>query len=105
VASDIGGLLVYLVPLLLLVLAVGFLLGRRGRDSRDLSGPPTLEAPPPASPAPSPAGRATILDPAMRMQIESALKANQKIEAIRLLREATGMGLKEAKEAVEDRRF
>ena len=35
------------------------------------------------------------------LQVQSALKAGRKIEAIKLLRKATGMGLMEAKDAVE----
>ena len=35
------------------------------------------------------------------VQVVEAMRAGNKIEAIRLLREQTGMGLKEAKEAVE----
>jgi len=34
-------------------------------------------------------------------EVQAALARGQKIEAIKLLREARGMGLKEAKEAVE----
>lgn len=43
----------------------------------------------------------TELGPAIRAEIESAIAQGHKIEAIKLLREATGMGLKESKEAVE----
>ena len=36
-----------------------------------------------------------------RQRVVAALRAGQKIEAIRIYREATGVGLKEAKDAVE----
>lgn len=41
------------------------------------------------------------LDNELPPQVQAALARGQKIEAIKLLREARGMGLKEAKEAVE----
>ncbi|MFN8372295.1 MAG: ribosomal protein L7/L12 [Anaerolineae bacterium] len=37
-----------------------------------------------------------------RLQVEDEIRANRKIEAIKLYREATGLGLKESKDAVED---
>lgn len=39
--------------------------------------------------------------PATRARIEGELAGGNKIAAIRLMREATGMGLKDSKEAVE----
>ena len=39
--------------------------------------------------------------PELPTDVVSAIEANQKIKAIKLLREATGLGLKEAKHAVE----
>lgn len=106
--SSIGSMIGFLIPLVLVVLAIGFVLGRRGRDNRNLSGPPRTAARPrmaPASPRPAQNHGGGGLDPAARMEIEAALNANQKIEAIKLLREATGMGLKEAKDAVENGSF
>lgn len=41
------------------------------------------------------------VDKALPPEVQTALARGQKIEAIKLLREARGMGLKEAKEAVE----
>ena len=35
------------------------------------------------------------------LEVIAALQRNEKIEAVRLMREQTGLGLKEAKEAVE----
>ncbi len=43
----------------------------------------------------------TSLDNELPPEVQAALARGQKIEAIKLLREARGMGLKEAKEAVE----
>ena len=37
------------------------------------------------------------------MEIDAELDARRKIKAIRLLREATGLGLKDSKEAIEER--
>lgn len=39
--------------------------------------------------------------PPIPPHVQAALRAGQKIDAIRLMREATGLGLKEAKDAVE----
>lgn len=41
------------------------------------------------------------LNDEQRQQIMSALKLNRKIEAIKIYRDATGSGLKEAKEFIE----
>ncbi|MGD7707527.1 hypothetical protein [Microlunatus sp. Y2014] len=43
-----------------------------------------------------------VLPEAARQQIEIALSAGRKIEAIKLYREATGRGLAEAKQAIDD---
>ncbi len=71
---------------------IGCVVGRNRRDKRDLSQPPAT-AGLRASPASLP--RET------RTAIEAALADGRKIDAIRMLREATGMGLKDSKEAVE----
>jgi len=90
-----------------LVFLVGFIFGRRTGGGRDLSGPPKTRSSPPAhhrrrtSHAPPQAN----LDPELRAEIEAMLGSGKKIEAIKLLREATGMGLKESKEAIEEGRF
>ncbi len=39
--------------------------------------------------------------PELPPEVVEALRANRKIEAIKLLREATGLGLREAKERIE----
>jgi len=41
-------------------------------------------------------------DPELPIEVIDAIRANRKIEAIKLLREHWGMGLKEAKQAVDD---
>jgi hypothetical protein len=50
---------------------------------------------------PRPPRSAPPLDPALDRDIDDLLSRGQKIEAIKLLREATGCGLKEAKDRVE----
>ena len=51
----------------------------------------------PAAAPPFPSGGA----PPLPMEVIAALQRNQKMEAVRLMREQTGLGLKEAREAVE----
>ena len=46
--------------------------------------------------------RASDLPESVLEEIAEQIRAGRKIEAIKLMREATGLGLKEAKEAVED---
>lgn len=117
--SDFGNMLGFLIPLVLIVLAVGFVLGRRGRDGRDLSGPPpaNMSMPPPSGlsgmpPSSGPDESDKIdfvqqitairqLDSATRAGIKAAMDSGNKIEAIKLLREGTGLGLKESKDAIE----
>ena len=83
-------------------LVAGMLIGlalRRRAPRQDLTGPPAMPAPPLA--ARSPAAGLPPLDPAQSAAIAQALARGEKIEAIKLLREATGLGLRESKEAVE----
>ena len=84
----------------LLFLAVGLLIGLlvarflRGGGRRDLT------APPPSRPAPRPMVR--IGDERISDEdILDLIRQNRKIEAIKLMREKTGLGLAEAKDAVE----
>jgi len=118
-ASDFGNMFGFLIPLVLIVFAIGFVLGRRGRDSRDLSGPPpaNMTMPPPSglSGMPlsaGPDGSDTMdiiqqltairqMDSATLAGIKAAMDSGNKIEAIKLLREGSGLGLKESKEAIE----
>ncbi len=82
---------------------LGFALINRAREGSDLMAPPVQRpvVPPmtqPAQPdATAPAG--LIVD--QRAAIEAALRADHKIEAIKLYREATGADLKASKDAVE----
>jgi len=91
-------------------LFIGFLLRSRG-GRQDLTGVPTsLAANMPRSPqgtspgsmppsAPNTSGQPPSSDSLLK--VGAALAAGNKIEAIKLLREASGLGLKEAKDAVE----
>lgn len=85
---------------LVVVFVLGFLFGRR-REGRDLSAPPATPDPVRRRPASAKAFEMTRLDPSARAAIEQALESGQKIEAIKILRDSTSLGLKEAKEAVE----
>jgi large subunit ribosomal protein L7/L12 len=81
---------------------IGFLMRRRA-PRQDLSGTP---APPPLRPlAPfrsaAPPQGGPPLTTEQVMAVEAALAQGNKIAAIKLLREATGLGLKESKDAVE----
>lgn len=74
-------------------LLIGLLLARflRGGGRRDLT------APPPARPPMPRIGEARIDDD----EIRELIRQNRKIEANKRLRDQTGLGLKEAKDAVE----
>jgi len=80
---------------------LAFWLGRRSvvRGDRDLSGPPPSFAAPRPVPAAVPA--AAGLSPEALAAIHGELARGNKINAIKLMREATGLGLAEAKQAVE----
>lgn len=90
-------------------LALALLALRRRGGERDLIAPPRLGTPappPPPMPMPTrtwPAGAAPIGDLAEEIagEVRELLAAGHKIEAIKLVRAATGMGLAEAKEMVE----
>jgi hypothetical protein len=79
----------------------------RRRGERDLIAPPRPGSPmpPPRAEPPRawPAGAAPIGDLAAELdgEVRALLAAGNKIEAIKLVRAATGMGLREAKEMVE----
>jgi hypothetical protein len=81
--------------LLLLLLVL-----RRRSGERDLIAPPQSRLPQSRS---WPAGAAPIADLAAEVdgQVRSALAAGNTIEAIKLVRAATGLGLAEAKDMVE----
>jgi hypothetical protein len=102
----------YLPVPALVAIAIAFLvllllaLRRRSAD-RDLIAPPRTGSPPPAPRAEPrrawPAGAPPIGDLAAEIdaEVRAALAAGNKIEAIKLVRAATGLGLAEAKEMVE----
>jgi hypothetical protein len=80
---------------------LAFWLGRvsAGDGGRDLSGPPQSL---PVSRAAPPMGRDPAgLAPEALTAIRSELARGNKISAIKLMREATGLGLAESKQAVE----
>lgn len=86
-----------------LLFALGFLCGaglvlalRRG-GGRDLTGPPRTLSQPNAAKTVVTVRTETIADE----EIRELIRQNRKIEAIKRLRDATGLGLKEAKDAVE----
>lgn len=72
---------------------IGVAVGQQ-RKARDLSEPPVTQD---ALPAMFP----SLLPGETRDAIEDAMRRGKKIEAIRILREASGMGLKEAKDMIE----
>jgi large subunit ribosomal protein L7/L12 len=87
----------------LLLFALGFLCGaglilalRRG-GGRDLTGPPRTLSQPNAAQTIVTVRTETIDDD----EIRELIRQNRKIEAIKRLRDATGLGLKEAKDAVD----
>lgn len=96
-------------------LVIGFIV--RSRTTRqDLTGVPNSMAaqmprspqgtspgsmPPSAAPQAAPAPGGTGLSPQVMLQIGAALAGGNKIEAIKLLREATGLDLKASKDAIE----
>ena len=84
-----------LVGFATLVLLIG---STRHRDDRiTLSGHPG----PPLSPMSGTASNGSQSPTVATAAVESLIAAGRKIEAIKLLRQETGLGLREAKEAVE----
>lgn len=87
----------------LLLFALGFLCGaglvlalRRG-GGRDLTGPPRTLSQPRAAQTIVTVRTETIDDD----EIRELIRQNRKIEAIKRLRDLTGLGLKEARDAVD----
>jgi hypothetical protein len=84
-----------------LAFAVGYLLGRQRPAAGTM--PPTIQAetrPAPApAPTPAPAPRPAVID--WEKEARAELKAGNKIMAIKIVREGTGLGLLEAKNLVE----
>lgn len=88
-----------------LLVPLWVVLRRRGAG-RDLIAPPRYGTPPPPrqSPPPAwPAGAAAIgdLPPELEAEVRALLDQNRKIDAIKIVRQATRLGLREAKEMVE----
>ena len=85
-----------LEPEFLVTLLAAFLLGRftAGRKNRDSLSP----TPPPPEEIEAALKKVTL---SKWIEIDAELDARKKIKAIRLLREATGLGLKDAKDAIE----
>jgi ribosomal protein L7/L12 len=93
-----GALIPFVLGLLLGVALTLFLLRKGREDRRDLTAPPPRAAPrPPAPPPMARVGDAHIDDE----EIRDLIRQNRKIEAIKRMRERTGLGLAEAKDAVE----
>jgi len=89
-----------------LLLLIGFVLGSRLREGRDLMAPPMqgTAIKPPYVRSPAPAAQSTpaqSLSPDSLSAVAAALRAGNKIEAIKLYRQATGADLKASKDAVE----
>lgn len=87
---------------LVLGLVIGLFIAQylRGRGRGDLTGPPRSHAAPPPMPAERPLvriGDERIDDE----EIRELIRQNRKIEAIKRVRDRTGLGLAEAKDAVE----
>lgn len=98
-----------LAAIAILFLVLLFFAFRRRSGERDLIAPPNMSqhsarpAMRPAEHRPWPAGAAPIGDLAdeMRKEVRELVDAGNKIEAIKLVRAATHLGLREAKELVE----
>lgn len=86
-------LLIGTIVLALFTLGLLVWLGQRGKGRADESAPP---APGLSSSSPPPPASSAGLD-----GVRAALAAGRKIEAIKLYRELTGLGLRESKDAVE----
>ena len=94
-----------IAAILVAVLVVVLLVMRRGRPRRIGGGDGRRPAPTP----PREGGPGVWQDPTLsnlsegdRAEIEQEIASGKKISAIKLVRQKTGMGLKEAKELVED---
>ena len=86
------------------LLLLGYVLGSRGREGRDLMAPPRAGLTPRMGvarpPAASPLGGPQV-SPEVRSAVLATLRSGNKIAAIKIYRRATGTDLKRAKEAVE----
>ncbi len=93
----------------LVIFLAGYMIGAaRARNERDLIGPPPMRGSPQPTPVssnpPKLSGKLAEwadLDEETEFAINNALAQGKTIEAIKMLREATGKGLKESKEAID----
>jgi len=88
-----GALIPFVLGLLLGVALTLFLIRKGQGDRRDLTAPPRTVQRPMVRVGDEQIGDEEILD---------LIRQNRKIEAIKLMREKTGLGLAEAKDAVEE---
>ena len=102
----VGRRLIYLPLPVLAALGIAFpilavLAFRRGGE-RDLVAPPRPGAPmPPPADWPTGAAPSGSLPPELETEVRALLAADRKIEAIKVLRAATGLSLLDAKNMVE----
>lgn len=75
---------------------VGALWGRAQRTPDSAWRPPT-----PSAPAAPFGGQSPVGSGGVSAEVQDLMRRGQKIQAIKLLREQTGLGLKEAKDVVE----
>ncbi len=94
-----------LIALGLLILVLIAMIARAGRKRDPLMGgvPPVRRGTRPVPAAALPAARlpAATLSPEVEQQVRAELAAGRKIQAIKIAREATHLGLKETKDLVE----
>ena len=93
-----GALIPFVLGLLLGVALTLFLIRKGGDSRRDLT------APPPRMAQRAPETRTTVRvgdEQTIDRDTVDPIRQNRKIEAIKLMREKTGLGLAEAKDAVE----
>lgn len=93
------------LPLLILgalvVLAALFWALRRRTGERDLMTPPRPDSPRPAAPAPAVVVAPVELPEELRRELWNLIHTGNPIQAIKLVRDRTGLGLKEAHDYVE----
>ncbi|WP_374524414.1 ribosomal protein L7/L12 [Sphingopyxis sp.] len=78
----------------------GLVLALRRGGGRDLTGPPrTLSQPRPVAPVDLP--RIDVATASRDEELLDLIRRGRKIEAIKHLRDRTGLGLREAKDAIE----
>ena len=95
-------ILLLLIALPLAGFSYGFRKGRENLRRGDLMAPPAdLGGVPGAPGAPSPPPAPLSLPAEAERQVREALRRGNKIGAIKILRDATGLGLAESKDAVE----